>query len=80
MYQLLTGTAPFLADSIPKLMDRIMNDDHQPVSELKPDIPSCVDSILDKALAKNPADRFPNGREMAIQLRDCSKNFKARNL
>jgi hypothetical protein len=57
-----------------------MNDAHQPVSELKNNIPPCVDLILAKALAKNPKDRFPNGREMAIQLRACSKNFQAHNL
>lgn len=75
MYQLLTGTAPFRADSIPKLMDKIVREKHRPVSELRSDIPPCVDSILAKALAKDPADRFATGRAMAMALRECAKRF-----
>ena len=71
MYQLLTGTTPFRSDSIPKLMDKIMNEKHKPISSVRDDIPVEVDMVLDKALAKNPDDRFPNGRAMALALRDC---------
>ena len=73
MYQLLTGAAPFRSDSIPKLMDKIMNEKHTPVSSIRDDIPVEVDMVLDRALAKDPEDRFPNGRAMALALRDaCS--------
>jgi serine/threonine-protein kinase len=75
MYQLLTGSAPFRADSIPRLMDQIINDKHAPVSSIKPDLPPCVDEILDRALAKSPEDRFQTGRAMALTLRDCCKTF-----
>ena len=75
MYQLLTGAAPFRADSIPKLMDKILNEDHKPVSELRKELPDCVDDIVARAMSKNPATRFANGREMAIALRECAKNF-----
>jgi CHASE2 domain-containing sensor protein/tRNA A-37 threonylcarbamoyl transferase component Bud32 len=76
MYQLLTGNAPFRADSIPKLMDKIMNEKHRPTSELRNDLPACIDAIMDKSMAKDPNARFTSGREMAIQLRECAKNFK----
>ncbi|MCP4001312.1 MAG: protein kinase [Gammaproteobacteria bacterium] len=75
MYQLLTGTAPFRADSIPKLMDKIMNEKHRPASEIRNDLPKCIDSIINKIMAKNPNERFINGREIAIQLRECIKNL-----
>jgi len=75
MYQLLTGQAPFRADSIPKLMDKIMNEEHIPLGQLRNDIPACVDTILTKCMAKDQEDRFSNGREMAMALRDCAKNF-----
>jgi CHASE2 domain-containing sensor protein len=76
MYQLLTGTTPFRSDSIPKLMDKIINDKHKPVSSLRDDVPLCVDVVLDQALAKSPDDRFANGRAMALALRDCVKSFE----
>jgi CHASE2 domain-containing sensor protein/tRNA A-37 threonylcarbamoyl transferase component Bud32 len=75
MYQLLTGNAPFRADSIPKLMDKIMNEDPTPIAQLRKDIPACVDEILQRCMAKDPEIRFTSGREMAMALRDCAKNF-----
>jgi serine/threonine-protein kinase len=76
MYQLLTGTTPFRSDSIPKLMDKIVNEKHRAVSSLRDDIPLSVDVVLDQALAKNPDDRFPNGRAMGLALRDCVASFE----
>ena len=75
MYQLLTGSAPFRADSIPKLMDKILNEDHAPIQSLRNDLPTCVDEIVGKTLSKDPANRFASGREMALALRECAKQF-----
>jgi len=71
MYQLLTGVTPFRSDSIPKLMDKIMNERHAPVSSIREDLPPEIDAVLNKILAKKPEDRFQNGRAMALALRDC---------
>ncbi len=76
MYQLLTGTTPFRSDSIPKLMDKIMHDKHKPISSSREDIPIEVDMVLDRALAKDPDDRYPNGRAMALALRDCCSTLR----
>jgi len=73
MYQLLTGTTPFRSDSIPKLMDKIMNDKHKPLSSVRDDLPAEIDEVLDKMLSKKPEERFPNGRALALALRDCIK-------
>ncbi|HJP05623.1 MAG: serine/threonine-protein kinase [Gammaproteobacteria bacterium] len=75
LYQLLTGSVPFRADSIPELMDKIINEDPIPVCQLRKDVPECMDEIINKALAKDPGDRFTTGHEMAVALRDCAKNF-----
>ena len=71
MYQLLTGTTPFRSDSIPKLMDKIMNAKHKPLSSVRDELPAEIDEVLDKMLSKKPEERFPNGRALALALRDC---------
>jgi len=71
LYQLLTGFLPFRADSLAKLMFKIANEPHQPIRLIREELPECVEIILGKALAKQPADRFENGAEMALALRDC---------
>jgi serine/threonine-protein kinase len=75
LYHLLTGGPPFRAASIPKLMDKIVNERHPALSTIRDDIPPCVDELFDRVLAKDPADRFANGRAMALALRDCCSNF-----
>jgi len=75
LYQLLTGIPPFRADSIPRLMQKIAHEPHQPVTQVRDDLPAAIDSIIERALAKDPVNRFPNGRAMALALRDCCSSF-----
>jgi serine/threonine-protein kinase len=77
LYQLLTGMPPFRADSIPKLMQKIAHERHDSVRLLREDLPPAVDALFDRALAKDPADRFPSGRSMANALRECGATLAA---
>ena len=72
LYELLTGEVPFTATNIAVLMTKITTDDPAPVSNRRPGIPPSVDSVLAKALAKRPHDRFVDGAAMAIALRNCA--------
>lgn len=76
LYQLLTGNPPFRADSIPRLMQKIAHERHPSVREVRDDLPACIDSVLDRALAKDPSDRYPSGRAMALALRDCCSRLE----
>ena len=69
LYQLLRGELPFEAPSLTGLMFKIANEQHPDVTFLRPDIPATVKVVVDKALQKNPDDRFQNGTEMASALR-----------
>mgnify|MGYP001827794685 CR=1 FL=1 len=73
LYELLVGEVPFMASNIAVLMTKITTEDPSPVSNRRPGVPPSVDAVLFKALAKRPEDRFANGAEMAIALRNCAK-------
>jgi eukaryotic-like serine/threonine-protein kinase len=73
LYELLAGEVPFKATNIAVLMSKITSEDPVPVSSLRAGIPAGVDGVLFKALAKRPEDRFANGGEMAIALRNCAR-------
>ena len=73
LYELLTGEVPFKAANIAVLMTKITSDDPSPVSNRRSGVPPSVDAVLLKALAKRPQDRFANGGEMAIALRNCAR-------
>ena len=73
LYELLTGEVPFHATNIAVLMTKITTEDPDPISNRRSGVPPNVDSVLLKALAKQPEKRFSNGGEMAIVLRNCAK-------
>jgi serine/threonine protein kinase len=69
LYQLLTGQLPFRADSMPGLMLKIAQEPHTRARLVNPALPEGIDAFFDRALAKAPADRFPNGAAFALALR-----------
>jgi serine/threonine protein kinase len=69
LYQLLTGQLPFRADTMPGLMLKIAQEPHTPVRLVNPALSDGLDGFFARALAKQPADRFPNGAAFALALR-----------
>jgi serine/threonine-protein kinase len=69
LYQLLTGQLPFRGASMTNLMFVIANEPHACVTAVRPDLPPWLDSVIDRALAKDPSERFASGAEMAAALR-----------
>ncbi len=53
-------------------MTKITTDHPEPVSNRRAGIPPSVDTVIAKAMAKRPEDRFTCGAEMAIALRNCA--------
>jgi serine/threonine-protein kinase len=73
LYELLAGEVPFHATNIAVLMTKITTEEASPISQKRAGIPPSVDSVLAKAMAKRPQDRFSCGAEMAIALRNCAR-------
>jgi serine/threonine-protein kinase len=71
LFQLLTGQLPFAADSMTGLMQQIAEAPHPRLRAFRPDLPACVESIIDRALAKSPDARYDSGAQMAAALEDC---------
>lgn len=64
-YQLLTGRLPFEGDGITALMGAIVSKQPQPIL----DCPAYIWAVIEKALAKDPADRFASAAKMRQALR-----------
>jgi serine/threonine-protein kinase len=72
LYELATGRGPFDAEhreDVLALMNNITNRPHEPASKLNPRVPASLDAIIDRALAKKPADRYTSAGKMAAELR-----------
>lgn len=70
LYKLLTGTAPFNRAGPERARKLAAHAELPPpaIGEARPDVPSAVTTILDRLLAKDPADRFQRPSELAAAL------------
>jgi serine/threonine protein kinase len=70
-FALLTGVPPFhRADTIAIIFAQL-NDPVPSVTALRPELPTAVGGVLERALAKSPADRYQTCGEFAAALRDA---------
>jgi serine/threonine protein kinase len=69
LYEMLTGQAPFTAPDLHMLLYRIVNETPPPASRLRPGIPSEVDRLLARCLAKQPNLRPASARELYLELK-----------
>jgi hypothetical protein len=77
LFELLTGDKPFKGEEIGTLVFAIANNPHPDPAALRADLPDCVRAVIDKGLAKDPAQRFARGSQMAAALRQCLEKIKA---
>jgi serine/threonine protein kinase len=69
LYEMLTGTSPFVADNIHGVMYQTMNFNPPAPRTLNPDLPEVLNFIIAKALAKNLDDRYEKAKDLAHDLR-----------
>src|SRR5205823_35320 len=69
LYELFTLTDPFPGRDRQELLRQILTDDPPPPRKVRRDLPAELDTIVLKAVAKNPADRYATAQELADDLR-----------
>src|ERR1700687_3491586 len=70
LYEMLTGTWPFRGKSTIDVRHAVLYDAPKPLAELRRDaFPSQLQQILDRAMAKDPRDRYQKMEEMRDELR-----------
>ena len=78
-YALLTGQQPFAAEGVPRILVRVLQDDPPPPTRVIPGLPPDVDYLVARALAKDPADRYPDGQTLAEDIEDILANKAPRH-
>lgn len=71
IYQLLSGRLPFEGDSLAALMFKITNEKHQSIRRVRPELPMCISTILNKALQKEVDKRYASTGHMVKELHKC---------
>src|SRR3954467_103520 len=68
-FELLTGHRPFEADSVAAQAAAHVTSEIPSVCEVNPDAPCELDPVFEKALAKDPAERYSSAAEFVAALR-----------
>ena len=68
MFQLLTGRLPFVADNIAGLANQILNGDPPLPSELRAEIPTEIDVVVRRAMARDQTVRYMTWEQFAADL------------
>jgi serine/threonine protein kinase len=73
LYELLTGRLPFEGEHEAAVMYSIVNVSPQPIQKFRPELSSELLHILDRALEKDPEERYQTAGDMVIDLRRARK-------
>jgi serine/threonine-protein kinase len=76
LYQLACGKLPFTGESMAQLMYKIANEQHADLRTHNAAVPEALSAVVNKALAKDPTQRYQEGEQMAKALRQCLEGLK----
>jgi beta-lactam-binding protein with PASTA domain/predicted Ser/Thr protein kinase len=68
LYEMLTGQVPFTGDTPLEIAMKHLSEVPKPPSELRPEVPHDLDSVVLRALAKDPSERYQGADEMDADL------------
>ncbi|MGQ9849843.1 MAG: protein kinase domain-containing protein, partial [Aggregatilineaceae bacterium] len=65
LFEMLVGALPFHADTPFSMMYKHFDTPPPPLHAINPTLPPALDAVVLRALAKDPADRYPSAQQLA---------------
>lgn len=69
LYHVLAGGPPYLGDDPADILARLAREPPGPIAVRAPGVPRELVTIVERAMAREPSDRYPSARELAADLR-----------
>ena len=69
LYELVIGRPPFTGDTPVAIAYQHVQESPTPPRQLNPELPTAIEAIILKCLAKNPANRYPTAEDLRADLR-----------
>ncbi|MCX6558164.1 MAG: protein kinase [Candidatus Aminicenantes bacterium] len=76
LYEMLTGKVPFKGDYEQAVVYAILNEEPGRLTSIRKDAPLEFDRILEKALAKEPDDRYQHADDMLVDLKHLKRDSR----
>jgi serine/threonine-protein kinase len=68
LYEMVTGRRAFDGKDFREVVRRVQLEHPEPPSRLRPELPASVDGIVARAMAKDPAERYPTAQAFGDDL------------
>jgi non-specific serine/threonine protein kinase len=76
LYEMLTGQPPFLGDSTADVIVSILQHDPPSVSNVNAETPLELNTVIKKALSKDPAERYQTAGELLSELKTILRKIE----
>ncbi len=76
LYEMITGRVPFPGKDVVQQIIAIQEQPHTPLSQIVEHVPADLGRIIDKALAKNPDERYQTTAEMLRDMRHLKRELE----
>lgn len=71
LYEMLSGRRAFDGDSLLSILHKQVSQRPAPLSELSPAVPTVLEQIVEKAIDKDPQNRYSSAQELARDLENA---------
>ncbi len=68
LYELLTGKKPFTGENLSTIVYKIVHEDPERITAINKDLPRGYEFVIQRALAKNPDERYQDCRSIIADL------------
>ncbi len=79
LYEMLTGRAPFAAETKSDVLINVIQRDPLPVSKVQPSLGATFDSLIERALAKDRRDRIDSAQLIQSELKQIRHEIAMRS-
>jgi len=80
LYEMLAGQLPFKGEYEQAVTYSIVNENPDPISEFRLDLPLELETIVNKCLEKNSEDRYQHADDILVDLRKIVKESEAKEI
>ena len=77
LYEMLSGRLPFRSVHEQAMIYSLLNEEAESLRTLRPEVSPKLEQVADKALQKDPRERFQDIEEMLSELRSIKKSLEA---
>jgi TolB-like protein/Tfp pilus assembly protein PilF len=73
LFEMISGQLPFRGEREHAMFYSILNEDPEPITGLRSGVPMELERLIDKALAKNPDERYQSMEDILVDLKSLEK-------